>query len=110
MRYSRVHLQSIGYELAPVVVTSTELEERLRPAYERLRIAPGQVASLTGIEERRWWEEGDTVSRPAILAARKALEGTDVRPEDLGVLIYAGVCREGFEPATAPAATRLESR
>ncbi len=103
MRYSRVHLQSIGYELAPVVVTSTELEERLRPAYERLRIAPGQVASLTGIEERRWWEEGDTVSRPAILAARKALEGTDVRPEDLGVLIYAGVCREGFEPATATA-------
>ncbi len=32
---------------------------------------------------------------------RKALEQSNVRPQDLEVLIYAAVCREQFEPATA---------
>jgi hypothetical protein len=40
MRYSRVFIDAIGYELAPVVVSTTELEDRLAPLYERLRLAP----------------------------------------------------------------------
>ncbi len=48
----------MGYELAPVVVSSAELEERIAPVYETLRISPGQVEALTGIVERRWWHEG----------------------------------------------------
>ena len=31
MRYEKVELTAIGYELAPVVVTSEELEARLAP-------------------------------------------------------------------------------
>ena len=34
-------------------------------------------------------------------AARRALENSNVAARDLGVMIYAGVCREQFEPATA---------
>src|SRR5205823_9933727 len=41
------------------------------------------------------------VSQGAARAARKALEMSCVRPEDIEVLIYAAVCREDFEPATA---------
>ena len=55
MKYSRVQLSAIGYELAPVVVTSDELEERLQPLYQRLHLQPGQLEALTGIRERRWW-------------------------------------------------------
>lgn len=101
MKYSKVFVDALGYELPPVVVTSSELETRLRPMYESLHISEGQLETLTGIVERRWWEEGYELSQGAVAAAHKALESTAVRPEDLEVLIYAGVCRENFEPATA---------
>src|SRR5919202_3491142 len=101
MKYSRVFIDAIGYELPPVVVTSDELEARLRPVYEVLRLPEGQLEALTGIAERRWWEPGYPLSEGATQAARKALEQSDVRPEDVEVLIYAAVCREQFEPATA---------
>lgn len=101
MNYSRVYLDAIGYELPPVVVSTQELEARLRPVYETLRLPEGQLEALTGIVERRWWEPGFTVSQGAILAARKALAQSNVRPQDIQVVIYAAVCRENFEPATA---------
>lgn len=101
MRYARVHLHPIGYELAPVVVTSDELEERLAPVYEKLKVPSGQLESLTGIHERRWWERDYPLSTGAAQAARKALSASGVAPGDLGVLVYAGVNREHFEPATA---------
>ena len=101
MRYTRVFIDAIGYELAPVVVGSDELEARLRPVYDALRIPPGQLEALTGIVERRWWDAGYPLSSGAVAAARHALEGIDIRPDQIEVLIYGGVCRELFEPATA---------
>ncbi len=101
MKYSHVFIDAIGYELPPVVVTTQELEARLRPVYEALRLSEGQLEALTGIIERRWWEPGYPPSRGAVLAARKALAMSQVRPQDVQVLIYAAVCREEFEPATA---------
>jgi len=101
MKYRKVTIEALGYELAPVVVTSAELESRLEPLYRYLRIAPGQLQALTGIRERRWWEPGYPLSHGAIAAARKVLLSSGVSPEDIGALIYAGVCREQFEPATA---------
>jgi 3-oxoacyl-[acyl-carrier-protein] synthase-3 len=84
-----------------VVVTSAELEARLGALYEALRIAPGQLEAITGIVERRWWDPGYPVSRGAAAAARHALADAGVPAHELDVLIYAGVCREQFEPATA---------
>ena len=101
MKYTRVFLDAIGYELAPVVVTSSELEEQLKPVYKKLYIPEGQLESLTGIIERRWWESGYRLSDGAIAAARKGLAKSTVTANDIDVLIYAGVCRESFEPATA---------
>lgn len=101
MKYSRVFIDAIGYELPPVVVTSHELEARLRPVYQALHLQEGQLEALTGIVERRWWEPGYPLSEGAARAARKALEASSVRPQDVEVLLYAAVCRENFEPATA---------
>lgn len=101
MRYSRVQMESIGYQLAPIVVTSDELEERLSPLYDTLHIAPGQLEALTGISERRWWEEGHLLSDGAANAARRAMQQSNVEPKDIEALVYTGVCRENFEPATA---------
>ena len=100
-KYTRVVLSALGYELGPQIVTSAEIEARLAPVYAQLNLQPGQLEAWTGIIERRWWEEDARLSAGATAAARKALAKTSVRPEDLGVVIYAGVCRENFEPATA---------
>ncbi|MBT8341358.1 MAG: 3-oxoacyl-ACP synthase III [Desulfatitalea sp.] len=101
MHYKRVKIAAFGYELAPNVVTSEDLERRLAPVYERLRIQPGQLEALTGIAERRFWDRDFQLSRGAVLAGRKALAASGIDPNDIGMLIYGGVCRENLEPATA---------
>jgi 3-oxoacyl-[acyl-carrier-protein] synthase-3 len=101
MKYSRVFIDAIGYELPPVVVSSRDLEAKLEPLYKRLRLPAGQLEALTGIAERRWWEKDFAISDGAIAAAKHALGQCSVKPTDLDVVIYAGVCREQFEPATA---------
>jgi 3-oxoacyl-[acyl-carrier-protein] synthase III len=101
MKYSKVYIDAIGYEIAPIVVSSLELERRLKDLYFALHLAEGQLEALTGIVERRWWEEGHRLSDGAIAAARRALEVSNVGADQLDALIYGAVCREYFEPATA---------
>ncbi|MBX7103526.1 MAG: 3-oxoacyl-ACP synthase III [Gemmataceae bacterium] len=101
MRYSKVFIDAIGYELPPVVVSTAELEARLAPLYKRLYIPQGQLEAWTGIHHRRWWEAGYPLSEGALAAARQALGKCDVPAEAIDVVIYAGVCREQIEPATA---------
>jgi 3-oxoacyl-[acyl-carrier-protein] synthase-3 len=101
MRYSRVKLDGLAYELAPNVVTSSELEKRIEPVYHALHFPLGQLEALTGIRERRWWNPGFKLAEGAARAGRKALDKAGVKAADLGALVYAGVCRDGSEPATA---------
>lgn len=101
MKYSRVSIDAFGYELPPNVVTTEELEEQLAPLYGALHFQPGQLAALTGIWERRFWDPGFRVADGALAAGRKALQDASVAPEDIGMLIYGAVCRNYIEPATA---------
>lgn len=101
MKYANVHIDTIGYALAPVVVTSEEIEDELEPLYSALHIPEGQLESLTGIQERRWWPEGYALSDGAIAAAEKAFAQSHVSPKDIGAVAYCGVGRDNFEPATA---------
>ena len=94
-------IEGFGYELAPCVVTSDELEERLAQAYEKLHVQPGQLFQMTGVKERRYWDPGYTVSQGATAAAENALRESLVPAQAIDMLIYGGVCREHFEPATA---------
>ena len=101
MHYRRVYLESIGYELPPVVVPTADLEKRLTPFYQATKQPFGQLELLTGIRERRWWEPGYRLSQGASAAGRQALARANFDPKDVDLLIYAGVCREQYEPATA---------
>ncbi|CAM2010474.1 3-oxoacyl-ACP synthase III [Acanthopleuribacter pedis] len=101
MKYSRVYVDSIRYVLPPVIVSSRELEARLRPVYKALHISMGQLEVLTGVQERRWWKDDDSLSDRGAEAAKRALDAAGIDAADLGALVYTGVCREQFEPATA---------
>ena len=101
MHYTKVAIDAFGYELPPMVVCSDELEERLQPLYRSLRFQPGQLEAITGIGERRFWEPGFKMSEGATRAGRKALAASGIAAEAIGMLIYAGVCRDNVEPATA---------
>jgi acyl-CoA:acyl-CoA alkyltransferase len=101
MIYQNVYIHAFGYELPPNVITSEDLERRLEPAYVKLRFQKGQLEAITGIRERRYWDPGFTMSQGAILAGKKALDASAISGQDIGMLIYGGVCRDNLEPATA---------
>ena len=101
MLYSKVYIDAFGYELPPNVVTSDDLEKRLEPVYNALRFQKGQLEAITGIRERRFWNPDFKMHTGAIRAAQKALETSGIHTDDIGMLIYGGVCRDNLEPATA---------
>ncbi len=101
MRFEKVALATVGFQIPPVVVTSASIEERLAPIYERLRLPTGRLEGMSGIVERRLWEPGTRLSDISILTARKTIEASGIPPTEIRCLIHASVCREFLEPATA---------
>ncbi len=101
LKWSKVYLESFGYELPPHVVTSDDLERRLEPVYKELHFQKGQLEALTGIKERRWWDPDFKMHQGAIKAGKKAIDAVQIAPSEVGMLIYGGVCRDHLEPATA---------
>ncbi|MBU8849005.1 MAG: 3-oxoacyl-ACP synthase III [Desulfobacterales bacterium] len=101
MKYSNVFIESFGYELAPHVVTTIELEEKLAPFYDAVGFGPGQLEVLTGIKERRYWDKDHRLADHAAIAGQRALDEADISPDHIGALVYCGVGQDGFEPATS---------
>ena len=101
MKYDKVFIESFGYELAPNIVTSREIDEKLSPFFDAVGFVPGQLEALTGIRERRYWDEDHTLAEHAAVAGRRALDEAGIKPEELGALCFCGVCQDGFEPATS---------
>lgn len=101
MKYSNVYITSFGYELAPNVILSQDIENRLEPLYKRLFLKKGQLEAITGIYERRFWDVGFKVSEGAAAAGKKAVDGSQISTDQIGMLVYCGVCRDNLEPATA---------
>ncbi len=101
MQYQRVCLESIGYTLPAEVVTTAELERRLAPVYERLKLPEGRLELMTGIRERRFFAPGARVGDMSIASARRAIEASGIDRQHFGALVHGSVCRDFLEPATA---------
>jgi len=101
MLYQNVCIEGMGYVLPERVVTSAWIEEQLAPLYRTLRIPIGRIEALTGIRERRWWEDGFKVSEGAATAGERAIADARIEKDKIQCLINASVTRDYVEPATA---------
>ena len=101
MLFENVALSAFAYELPPQVVSSAELEERLAPVYNRLKLPFGRLELMSGIGSRRFWDQGTRPSQGAAQAGAKALLAASLHPHEIDCLINTSVCRDMIEPATA---------
>jgi 3-oxoacyl-[acyl-carrier-protein] synthase-3 len=83
------------------MVSSEDLERRLAPVYERLKLPVGRLEMMSGIRERRFWNPGTRPSQGAVLAGRQVMEKADLAPDQIECLIFTSVSRDMMEPATA---------
>lgn len=100
-RYQSVRLAGIGHVLPEDQLTSDAIEARLADHYRTLRIPPGRLAQMTGIESRRVWPNGTPPSKGGTHAAFEALERSGLSRDEIGCLVYTSVCRDHLEPATS---------
>jgi 3-oxoacyl-[acyl-carrier-protein] synthase III len=101
MRFNNVCIEAVASHLPENVVTSEDLEHRMRPLYERLKLPVGRLELMSGIRERRFWDKGVLPSEVGTIAGEKAIEKSGIDRSLIGCLINASVCRDFLEPATA---------
>jgi 3-oxoacyl-[acyl-carrier-protein] synthase-3 len=101
VNFNNVVIESIATALPEEVWTSADLEAKLAPVYERLRLPQGRLELMTGIKERRFWPAGTTASAASAQAGEAVLAQSAFPRESIDLLIHSAVCRDRLEPATA---------
>lgn len=100
-QFKHVCLETCGVYLPEQEVTSAELEDRLAPVYERLKIPFGTLEKLSGITSRRLFPPTTNPSEIGTRAAQEALADSHFTVDDIGAIFNCSVTRDYFEPATA---------
>ena len=100
-RFNHVVIESYATNIPSVSLSSSEIEDRLAPLYERLKIPFGTLERLSGIGARYIWDKEVLPSQPATVAAKRALEQSGLPIDSIGAVFNCSVTRDYFEPATA---------
>lgn len=100
-RYRDSSIVGLAHIEAPVVVPSTEFEDRLADVRHRLHLPRNLLERVSGVRERRWWAEGTAFEDMAADAGSKALAEAGVDPSQVGLLINTSVSRSSLEPSVA---------
>jgi acyl-CoA:acyl-CoA alkyltransferase len=101
MRWNSVCIEQFASVIPDEILDTATVETRLAPTFEALHLASGQIAALTGVRERRLWPKHVSMASQAAAAGSVALTRAALSPKDIGAVLYAGVCRDDLEPATA---------
>ena len=101
MIFKNVVVESLEYAMPEEVWSSADIEQKLAPTYERLRLPEGRLELMTGIKERRFWPLDMRPSEASAVAGSAVLDKSSVAREDIDLLIHSAVCRDRLEPATA---------
>ena len=100
MKFEKVGIEAMAYALPAETVSSSQLEEKLSPLYERLNLPNGRLELTTGIKARRFWPSSFNASQASAEAGNKVLT-MGIDPNSIDLLIHSAVCRDRLEPATA---------
>src|SRR5438552_283294 len=106
MKFENVCLEALAVALPDEIWSSADIEMRLKPLYDRLKLPAGRLELMTGIRERRMWPAGTRPSDASAAAGRAVLAKSALKPEHVELFIHAAVCRDMLEPATAAFAHR----
>jgi 3-oxoacyl-[acyl-carrier-protein] synthase III len=101
MIFKNIVLESFAYEISETEMSSSMIEERLAPLYQRLNLPEGRLELMTGITSRRVWSPGTKPSDLSTKAAEKLFLKSNIKKDEIDLLIHASVCRDFLEPATA---------
>ena len=94
-----VRITGVGVDIPPTVVTTAELEELAR--LRDFGIEAGWLERVTGVHERHWAEPHVRPSDLAAQAGRQALADARVDPATVDAVLFTGITKDFFEPATA---------
>lgn len=94
-------IHSLTSYLPETRLSSEAIEQKLSPIYERLKLPQGRLELMTGIKERRFWENGTRPSTLSSNAAKKLIEDHNIDKSQIDLLIHGSVCRDFLEPSTA---------
>ena len=101
MKFQSVCIESLGYTLPSENWTSADVEQKLSPLYQRLKLPEGRLELMTGIARRGFWPPDVRPSQVSVRSCMAALEAADIDPASIGCLVHGSVCRDFLEPATA---------
>jgi 3-oxoacyl-[acyl-carrier-protein] synthase III len=92
LRHSEI--AGVGHYVPARVVKNSDLEQLMATT-------DAWIQERTGIQERRWFEEGtDTTANMGAKAARKALEMAGVTPDDVQLIVFATLSPDYFFPGS----------
>ncbi|MDO9181584.1 MAG: 3-oxoacyl-ACP synthase III [Bacteriovorax sp.] len=101
MKFKNIVIESFAYAISDEIMTSDMIEEKLSGLYHKLKLPEGRLELMTGIKARRIWPSGTRPSDLSSMAAEKLFLKSQIKKEDVDLLIHASVCRDFLEPATA---------
>jgi acyl-CoA:acyl-CoA alkyltransferase len=101
MLYQNVVIESLGYVIPDKLITSSWIEEQIAPVYEALGLQIGFLEQISGVKERRWWDEDVEFSDASAMAAEKAIAKAGIDRNEIQAIVNTSVCRDYVEPSTA---------
>ena len=101
MLFQHVAIAGLAHIDAPRRLSSDEINARLKPTLDRLKIKVDVLQDIAGIHARRLWDGEMQASDAATLAGVKALADAGVDPSRVGLLVNTSVSRDFLEPSTA---------
>ncbi|HEX5963699.1 MAG TPA: beta-ketoacyl-ACP synthase III [Gemmatimonadales bacterium] len=96
----RSRFLATGFAVPDRVVTNDELSSLMDTSDEWIR-------TRTGIQERRWVQEGETGVDMALKATQRALQSAGLQPGDLDAIVYATSSPDHFAPGNGVYLQRL---
>ncbi|TKR30299.1 3-oxoacyl-ACP synthase III [Luteimonas gilva] len=101
MLFQHVAIAGLAHVDAPRRLTSDEINARLKPTLDRLKIKVDVLQDIAGVHARRLWDGEVQASDAATLAGVKALADAGIEPSRVGLLVNTSVSRDFLEPSTA---------